>query len=366
MNNHVTVLEIDKNAVLHNLNFFKNRLKPETKVCAVVKAISYGSDAVEIAKIIENHIDYFAVAYTDEGIELRNAGIKTPILVLYPQIQNIKLITEYFLEPSLYNYDILDAFFNYTNEYQIVNYPIHIKFNTGLNRLGFSKDDIPTLISKIKASNNSKNITSIFSHLGASEDHNEIDFTRRQINTFKNIISDFTEALGYKPLIHTLNTSGVINYADAQFDMVRIGIGLYGFGNEDNITKQLKNTHNLTSTICQIHKVKTGESVGYNKGFIADKDTLVAVVPIGHADGIPRCLGHHKGSIIINDKTASIIGNVCMDIILVDVTNINCKVGDKVIIFNHQDHINNLAEKSNTISYEILTGISRRIKRIVI
>ncbi len=365
MNNHVTILEIDKNAVLHNLNFFKNRLKPETKVCGVVKAISYGSDAVEIAKIIENQVDYFAVAYTDEGIELRNAGIKTPILVLYPQIQNIKLITEYLLEPSLYNYDILDAFFSYANKHQIINYPIHIKFNTGLNRLGFSKEDIPTLISKIKESNNSKGIMSIFSHLGASEDHNEIDFTRKQIATFKDIIGNFTEDLGYKPLIHTLNTSGIINYADAQFDMVRIGIGLYGFGNEPEITAQLKNTHNLSSSICQIHKVKAGESVGYNKGFIAEKETRVAVVPIGHADGIPRCLGHHKGSIIINTKTAPIIGNVCMDIILVDVTDIDCKVGDKAIIFNHQDHINMLAEKSDTISYEILTAISRRINRIV-
>ncbi len=366
MNNHVTILEIDENAVLHNLNFFKNRLRPETKVCAVVKAISYGSDAVQIAKIVENQVDYFAVAYADEGIELRNAGIKTPILVLYPQIQNIKLITEHLLEPSLYNYDILEAFFSFADAHNIINYPIHIKFNTGLNRLGFSKADIPTLVSKIKASNNSKGIMSMFSHLGASEDHNEVDFTRGQINTFKRIITEFTEALGYRPQVHTLNTSGVINYADAQFDMVRIGIGLYGFGNEPEITAQLKNTHNLTSTICQIHKVKTGESVGYNKGFIAEKDTCVAVVPIGHADGIPRCLGHNKGSVVINHKTAPIIGNVCMDIILVDVTDIDCKVGDKTIIFNHQDQINKLAEQSNTISYEILTAISRRIKRVVV
>ncbi len=364
MNNHVTVLKIDANAVLHNLNFFKNQLNPETKILAVVKAFGYGSDAVEIAKIVENKVDYFAVAYADEGIELRKAGIKTPILVLYPQIQNIELIAEYRLEPSLYNFEIFEAFLKYADEKPLMNYPIHIKFNTGLNRLGFLHFDIPKLISEVKASNNII-VKSIFSHLSASEDPNEIEFTTGQINDFAYIIKQFYEHLGYEPMIHILNSSGVINYPQAQFDMVRIGIGLYGFGNHPEVTKHLKNTHNLSSIICQIHTVKAGETVGYNRGFTANRETRVAIIPIGHADGISRKLGHKNGFVIVNEQVAPIIGNVCMDMIMVDVTKIECNINDEVILFNHQDHINYIAEKCDTISYEIITGISRRVKRIV-
>lgn len=364
MNNHVTVLEIDANAVLHNLNIFKQRLNKETKILAVVKAFGYGSDTIEIAKIVQNEVDYFAVAYAAEGIALREADIKTPILVLHPQIANLEDIVKYRLEPNLYNFKIFDAFLKLADEAPLMNYPIHIKFNTGLNRLGFWHTDVPQILSELKKSNNVR-VQSVFSHLAASEDPNEVEFTSGQINNFAYIVKQIYSHLGYEPMIHILNTSGVVNYPQAQFDMVRIGIGLYGLGNHPEITQQLKNTHTLKSIISQISLVQPGESVGYNRAFTANKLTRSATIPIGHADGISRKLGNKNGFVIIKDQAAPIIGNVCMDMIMVDVTNIECNEGEEAIIFNHQEHINYIAHKCETISYEILTSLSRRIRRVV-
>ena len=364
MNNNVTVLEIDAKSVAHNFAYFKQKLNPSTKVLAVVKAFGYGSEATEIAKLLKNKVDYFAVAYSNEGIILREAGIKTPILVLHPQIQNLKDIVKHRLEPNLYNFKIFDAFLQLADETILMNYPVHIKFNTGLNRLGFWHTDVPNIITAVKKSNNIK-VESIFSHLAASEDPNEQEFTIGQINNFAYIVKQFYEHLGYKPMIHILNTSGVINYPKAQFDMVRLGIGLYGFGNNQQETAQLKNTHTLKSIISQIHIIQPGETVGYNRAFVASKPTRSATIPIGHADGISRKLGNKEGFVFINNQPAPIIGNVCMDMIMVDVTKIECKEGDQVIIFNHQQHIEYIAHKCETIPYEILTAISQRVKRLV-
>ncbi|MDO6811454.1 alanine racemase [Tenacibaculum soleae] len=364
MNNHVTVLEIDAKSVAHNLAYFKQKLNPSTKILAVVKAFGYGSEAVEIAKLLQDKVNYFAVAYSNEGIILREAGIKTPILVLHPQIQNLAEIIKHRLEPNLYNFKIFDAFLQLADEKTLMNYPVHIKFNTGLNRLGFWHTDTPALIAQLKESNNIK-VASIFSHLAASEDPNEQEFTIGQINNFAYIIKQIYEHLGYKPMIHILNTSGVINYPQAQFDMVRIGIGLYGFGNNEQETAQLKNTHSLKSIISQIHLIQPGETVGYNRAFVASKPTRSATIPIGHADGISRKLGNKEGFVFINNQPAPIIGNVCMDMIMVDVTKIDCKEGDEVIIFNHQQHIQYMAHKCETIPYETLTAISQRVKRLV-
>lgn len=363
-NNHVTVLEIDSEAVLYNLAYFKQKLQPQTKILVVVKAFGYGSEAVEIAKIVQDKVDYFAVAYSYEGILLREAGIKTPILVLHPQIQNLKDIVKYRLEPNLYNFKIFDAFMQLADEAPLMNYPIHIKFNTGLNRLGFWHTDVPTLLTELKKSNNVK-VESIFSHLAASEDPNEQEFTIGQINNFAYIVKQFYEHLGYEPMIHILNTSGIINYPQAQFDMVRLGIGLYGFGNNEQETAQLKNTHTLKSIISQIHLIQPGETVGYNRAFVANQPTRTATIPVGHADGISRRLGNKEGFVIINNQAAPIIGNVCMDMIMIDVTKVDCNEGDEVIIFNHQQHIEYIAHKCETIPYEILTALSQRIKRLV-
>jgi len=364
MSNHVTVLEIDANAVLHNLSYFKQKLQPETKILAVVKAFGYGSDAVEIAKIVQEHVDYFAVAYCVEGIELRDAGIKTPILVLHPQIQNIPDIVKYRLEPNLYNFKIFEAFLKYADEAPLMNYPVHIKFNTGLNRLGFWHTDVPNILAELKESNNVV-VQSVFSHLAASEDPREQEFTVNQINNFAYIVKQIYSHLGYEPMIHILNTSGVINYPKAQFDMVRVGIGLYGFGNDQQETSQLKNTHNLYSIISQINIIQPGETVGYNRAFVASKVTRSATIPVGHADGISRKLGNGNGFVVVNNQPAPIIGNVCMDMIMVDVTNIECNEGDPVVLFNHQQQIEYIAHKCETIPYEILTALSQRIKRFV-
>ncbi|TMM32358.1 alanine racemase [Polaribacter aestuariivivens] len=364
MNNHVTVLEIDGNALEHNLNYFKQKLQPTTKILAVVKAFGYGSDGVQVAKFLENKVDYFAVAYAHEGIALREADVKTPILVLHPHIQNLQDIVNYRLEPNLYNFQIFEAFLKLADEAPLMNYPIHIKFNTGLNRLGFWHTDIPKIISELKETNHVK-VQSLFSHLAASEDLEEQDFTISQINNFAYIAKQFYQHLGYEPMLHILNTSGVVNFSKAQFDMVRIGIGLYGFGNDDKETEQLKNTHNLKSIISQIHIIKPGETVGYNRAFVAKRTTKTATIPIGHADGLSRKLGNKKGYVLINNQKAPIIGNVCMDMIMVNITKIQCNEGDEVIVFNHQNMIQHIANVSETIVYETLTAISSRVNKML-
>ena len=365
MNNHVTVLEIDGKALEHNLHYFKNKLHQNTKILAVVKAFGYGGDGVQIASFLKNKVNYFAVAYAHEGEALRDADIATPILVLHPQIQNFDQIALHQLEPSIYNLKTLTAFLAYAEDKALMAYPIHLKFNTGLNRLGFSKEEIPLIIDCIKKSKYVK-IKSILSHLAASEDVNEQDFTLRQINNFKQIIQEVCRHLNYTPIAHILNTSGVINYPEAQFDMVRIGIGLYGFGNDKTETSHLKNSHILKSTISQTHVVKIGETVGYNRAFKAKKNTKIATIPIGHADGLSRKLGNGNGSVTILNQKALIVGNVCMDMIMVDVTDINCKEGDDVFIFKTQEDILAISSVSETISYEILTMISQRIKRTLV
>ena len=362
MNNHVTVLEINGNALVHNLNYFKKKLHPKTKILAVVKAFGYGGDALQIAEFLKDKVDYFAVAYTNEGIALRKANIKNPILVLHPQIPNLQDIIDFELEPNLYSFSIFNAFLKLAKKSSLSNYPIHIKFNTGLNRLGFNFKDISRIIGSLKETSHVK-VAYLFSHLAASEDKNEERFTRNQIHDFTKISLEFNEKLDNPPMLHMLNTSGVINYPEAQFNMVRVGIGLYGFGNSKKETAELKNTHNLTSIISQIHTVASGETVGYNRAFTAPRQSKTATIPIGHADGLSRKLGNKKGYVLINNKKAPIIGNVCMDMIMVDVTEIDCKEGQEVIIFNTQEMIQHMADVSETIPYETLTDISHRITK---
>jgi len=364
-NNHVTVLEIDLNAIEHNLNEFKSKLNPETKVMAVVKAFGYGSSAVEIAKFLAPKVAYFAIAYLDEGIALRNAGIKTPILVLHPQKINLEQIIKFNLEPTVYSITLLKAVIEAAKRLKVQNYPIHIKFNTGLNRLGFTKKDIPEILSLLK-NQNEIIVASVFSHIAASEDLNEREFTLAQINNFKEVSAQFISQLSTTPFRHMLNTSGIINYAsEAQFDMVRLGLGLYGFANEEAETAKLENVITLKSVISQIQIIEKGDTVGYNRAFKASETVKAAIVPIGHADGISRQFGKGVGYVFINNKKASIIGNICMDMIMVNVTDIDCNEGDEVLIFKDQDHIEELGIRINTIPYELLTSISQRVKRSI-
>ncbi len=360
-----TVLEIDLKALKHNFEFLKSKINKPTKFLAVVKAFAYGNDADQIANYLQElGVDYFAVAYTSEGIALRNAGIKTPILVLHPLPVSFRLLIENCLEPNLYNSRVLNQFIKIANDEKQKDYPVHLKFNTGLNRLGFLESDIDYIFSEL-SNESSIRVKSIFSHMAASEDLNEKEFTQNQISSFKNIISKFESTFGYHPILHMCNTSGILNYPEAHFDMVRSGIGLYGFGNSDKEDKNFRPIASLKSVISQIHEIKKGESVGYNRAFKSETSIKTATIPIGHADGISRIYGNGKGYVIINGKKAPLIGNVCMDMIMVNVTGINCEEGDEVIVFDANFTANDLAHSANTISYELITAISQRVKRII-
>ncbi len=360
-----TVLEIDLKALKHNFEYLKSKISGNTKFLAVVKAFAYGNDANEIANYLQNlGVDYFAVAYTSEGIALRKAGITTPILVLHPLSVSFKSLIENCLEPNLYNRKVLTEFLELATAEKQNNYPIHLKFNTGLNRLGFLESDIDDIYSKLKNTYAIK-VKSIFSHMAASEDLNEKEFTLHQIDSFKKIIMEFKSTFGYQPILHMCNTSGILNYPEAHFDMVRSGIGLYGFGNSEKEDKNFKPIASLKSVISQIHDIKKGESVGYNRAFKSDASLKTATLPIGHADGISRIYGNGKGYVVINGKKAALIGNVCMDMIMVNVTGIDCSEGDEVIIFDANHTANDLAHNANTISYELITAISQRVKRVI-
>ena len=331
----------------------------------VVKAYGYGSSSIEVSKLLESlGIDYFAVAYINEGIELRRAGIKSPILVLHPQISNFKKAIEFSLEPSLYSNRVLKAFVELSAQQGLENYPVHVKFNTGLNRLGFDHESSDQVAKKLCQERCLK-VKSIFSHLAASEDLGEKTFTELQIENFEKASKKFALSYGEMPIRHLSNTSGVLNYPNANYEMVRCGIGLYGYDNTKENTA-LCPVVSLKTIISQIHHIKKGGSVGYNRAFFADKDKKIATLPLGHADGIDRKYGNGVGYVLISDNIAPIVGNVCMDMIMVDVSNVSCEEGDEVVVFDSINTAQKLAEKANTISYELLTALSTRIKRKIV
>ena len=361
---HETVLEINLDAITHNLNFYKSKLKPQTKIMVMVKAFGYGNGGFEIAKLLEHHkINYLGVAFADEGISLRNAGITMPIMVLNPENSSFAAMIAYNLEPEIYSINGLEEFIKIAQQKNVNYYPVHLKIDTGMHRLGFENHQLHQLISIIKATNIIK-ITSIFSHLAASDDVSFSEFTSEQFNRFEYAYSEISKALNIFPLKHILNTSGIYNYADKQYDMVRLGIGIYGIGNSDEENLKLQNVSTLKSVISQIKTLKAGESVGYSRKYMVKEITKIATIPIGYADGIKRAWGNEKGFVTINNSKATILGNICMDMIMVDVTNILCNEGDEVIIFGENPKIIDIAKVTNTISYEIITGISQRVKRI--
>lgn len=361
-----TVLELDLKALAHNYHYLRSKLRPETKFLSVVKAFAYGSDTEIIAKKLEElGTDYFAVAYTNEGVALRDAGITKPILVLHPQEVSFDTIIERCLEPSIYSMRILEGFLKTAKKHGQKEYPVHLKFNTGLNRLGFRKEDLHT-VSAILNANKEIKALSLFSHLAASEDHAEKEFTTKQIQLFRSIADQLDKLLNYRPFRHLLNTSGIINYPESQYDMVRSGIALYGYGNETSIDKLLQPVANLKTIISQIHHLEPNETVGYNRSFSANSPKVTATLPLGHADGIGRHYGNGKTFVSVHGQMAPIIGNVCMDMIMIDITGIDCKEGDEVVLFGEELSAQAFAATANTISYELLTGISQRVKRVVI
>lgn len=359
-----TTLEIKLENLKENFKFLKSRVSSSTKFMAVVKAFSYGSDSVIISKELEKiGADYLAVAYTNEGIELRENGIRLPILVLHPQEEDFENIINYSLEPSIYSFRIFTFFLKTLDYNNIKKYPYQIKFNTGLNRLGFLKEDVDKLSPLIK--NNPPKY--LFSHLGASEDPKEAEYSKNQIIQFQSISNSLETQLNVKLKKHLLNTSGILNYSDYQFDMVRSGIGLYGFGNDIKFKNDLKPILVLKTIISQIHHLTAGDSVGYNLGYTAKSNITIATLPIGHADGIGRIYGKGIGEVLIGKQMAKIVGNVCMDMIMVDISRISCSEGDEVIIFNDDSYTaEEFTTKAGTISYELITSLSRRIKRKII
>ncbi|MDI9309276.1 MAG: bifunctional UDP-N-acetylmuramoyl-tripeptide:D-alanyl-D-alanine ligase/alanine racemase [Limnohabitans sp.] len=361
---HETVLEINLNAISHNLNYFRSKLQSKTKLMAMVKAFGYGSGSFEIAKLLSHHkVDYLGVAFADEGIELKKAGIETPIMVMNPEMTSFDAIIQYNLEPEIYSFRGLKAFLKIADAKKLVKYPIHIKLNTGMNRLGFDTAMLPELVEILKSTKRLE-IKSILSHLASSDITEHRDFTLKQIADFERDSSFLMKELNISTIRHICNTSGISNYPEAQFDMVRLGIGLYGVANEAHEQMYLENVGTLKSVISQIRVIQAGESVGYVRRFVADKPTKVATIPIGYADGISRKWGRGVGYLLVNGQKAPIIGSICMDMLMIDVTNINCVEGSEVIVFGKDLTVSIIAEAIETIPYEILTGISARVSRI--
>jgi len=360
LKSHDTVLEINLNAIRNNLNIYKNRLNPGVKLMAMVKAFSYGTGTFEIANLLQHEgVDYLAVAYTDEGVELRRAGVKLPIMVMNTNAEEFDKLIEFQLEPELYSFSILKLFKEFLEIKNIDSFPIHIKLDTGMHRLGFMDTDIDQLCTELISNKNFK-IKSVFSHLVGSENAIHDEFTNKQFNLFQQMTTQISNSIGYDFLKHLSNTSAIHRHPYLQFDMVRLGIGLYGVDNH----LQLQNVTTLKTSIAQIKKLNKGDTVGYGRLGVLKSNGAIATVRIGYADGYPRIFGNGNGYMLVNGKVAKTIGNVCMDMTMLDVTNIESKEGDEVIVFGSELSVVKLASMANTIPYEILTNISQRVKRV--
>ncbi|WP_449400063.1 bifunctional UDP-N-acetylmuramoyl-tripeptide:D-alanyl-D-alanine ligase/alanine racemase [Chryseobacterium wanjuense] len=364
---HDTVLEINLNAILHNINYHKSLLKPTTKMMAMVKANSYGLGSYEISEFLQHHhIDYLGVAFVDEGVELRKKGITVPIVVMNPEQHSYETVIEYNLEPEIYSFRVLDLFYQAVQKSGYdKKYPIHIKLETGMHRLGFKEYELDQL-SQILENKNLK-VQSIFSHLSSSDIPTEKEFTLNQLKAFEKNSNYLIEKLGYTPIRHILNSSGITGYTDHQYDMVRIGIGMLGESPNSEIQKQLRSVVSFKTVISQISMVENGESVGYSRRFKTDHKTKIATIPVGYADGIPRLIGNQVGSVGINKTLAPIVGSICMDMMMINVDHVpNVKEGDTVTVFNAKPSLKEFAEYCKTITYEVLTSISPRVKRIYV
>ncbi len=360
---HETILEVNLDALIHNLNFYKSKLKPSTKVVCMVKAFGYGVGSVEICKTLQEHgCDYLAVATADEGMELRKSGVHIPIIVMNPEFGSLHTLFNYSLEPEVYSFKLLNDMLQVAGRHGLTNYPIHLKINSGMNRLGFQKENIPELIEKLKRQT-VLSVSSIFSHLIASDVPLHDDITRQQIALFDECTNRIKEELNYPILCHILNTAGIVRFAEEQREMVRLGIGLYGVvtaGEED-----LKNVATLKTNILQIQHIADDSYVGYGGNNKVKKGSMVAVIPIGYADGLSRRLSNGVGEVSVNGYIVPIIGTICMDITMIDVTGVpNVKEGDTVTVYGGGISIISVAQKLGTIPYEVLTSVSARVKRV--
>jgi alanine racemase len=358
---HGTVMEIDLGALVDNLNFIKSRLKPTVKLMVMVKAFAYGSGSEEVAGLLQYHkVDYFGVAYPDEGVELRKNNIFLPIMVMNPSEASFAALLDYDLEPEIYSIAMLRSLVAFLNGR---NCNVHLKVDTGMHRLGMEEDDVTNVILVLKENENIK-VVSVFTHLAGADEPEHDEFTREQAGRFLAITERLMGELKINPMRHILNSSGILRFPDLQLDMVRLGIGLYGIDPTGESVNSLKPVATLKSIISQIKRVKPGESVGYGRSGRVAKETTIATIAIGYADGFSRAFSRGVGSVWIRGKLASVIGNVCMDMTMVDMTGIEAKVGDEVIVFGRELPIQEVAARINTIPYEILTSTSERVKRV--
>lgn len=364
---HQTIMEINLTAMVHNLKAYQSMLLPSTKMMAMVKAFGYGSGAGEVARRLQQQqVDYLTVAYADEGVTLRKSGIHLPIMVMSADEYSFDAMVNYSLEPELFSFEILTAFHQYISKQGIQQYPIHIKLNTGMNRLGFDMHEVDTMC-KWLSTQNLLRVKSVLSHLAASEDANEDAFTQMQVDQFSNAVKQIEIALGYSFIKHIANTAAIRRNALWQFDMVRLGIGLYGADNVHQANLPLQTVATLKTTIAQIRHLKKGDTVSYNRSGVITSDSIIATVRIGYADGYPRRMGNGVGKMYIKGMLAPTVGKICMDMCMIDVTHIpDVKAGDTVEIFGKNISIQTVAKAADTISYEIMTGISLRVKRVYI
>lgn len=359
---HGTIMEIDLGAVVHNLNFFRAKLKPSTKIMVMVKAFAYGSGSAEIANIVQYHkVDYLGVAYADEGVDLRKNNISLPIMVMNPSEESFGLLLPNRLEPEIYSFKILNSYINFLGGRQGT---IHIKLDTGMHRLGFDENEVTALIQTLLQNPNLK-VASIFSHLAGADEHKHDSFSEQQVNLFLQGANRISEQIGYKPIYHILNSPGILRLPQFQLDMVRLGIGLYGVDPTNERFDSLRPVATLKTIISQIKKIKKGETIGYGRRGKADNDMAIGTIAIGYADGFSRAFSRGAGKVLIHGKEVPVIGNVCMDMTMVDLSGINDpQEGDEVIIFGKEYPIQKVAESIKTIPYEILTNTSERVKRV--
>lgn len=361
---HQTRLEINMSRVVHNLNQFRHALSPGTGIMAMVKAFAYGAGSAEIASLLEyHHITYFAVAYADEGVALREAGITTPIMVMNPDISVMELIIRHNLEPEIYSNESYDSFLKAAVRYGLLHYPVHIKIDTGMHRLGFGIEETSMLAVKLQKEERIR-VVSVFSHLSASEDAKQDDFTHRQAGELKAAADTLRSALGYDFKLHILNSAGICRFPEYQFSMVRTGIGLYGIGEYEGLS--LLHTGKFISAVSQVKKVPAGDPVSYGCNGASDHEREIAIIPVGYADGLQRRMGNGRGTIFIAGRLVPTVGNICMDMCMVDVTGLNVKTGDEAEIFGDHLPIEVIADQCDTIPYEILTSIPARVKRVYI
>ena len=360
---HETILEVNLGAVVENLNYYRSFLRPDTKIICMVKASAYGAGAIEIAKTLQEHrVDYLAVAVADEGVELRRAGITGSIMVMNPEMSSFHTLFQYGLEPEVYSFRLLEALVQAAEKEGVTNFPVHIKLDTGMHRLGFDPlKDMPRLIERLHHQT-AVIPRSVFSHFVGSDNDDFDEFSAHQYEIFLQGSTLLQAAFSHHILRHICNSAAIEHFPDRQLDMVRLGLGLYGINSRTN--QMIHNVSTLRTTILQIHDVPAGESVGYSRRTYLDRDSRIASIPIGYADGLDRYLGNRRAYCLVNGQRASYVGNICMDVCMIDVTDISCQEGDSVIIFGEELPPSVLADIVGTIPYEILTGVSDRVKRI--